>query len=347
MYDYAVYIGRFQPFHLGHASVIEHAQKLAKKVIVVIGSADAADTPKNPFSTPFVRASIQSTFPKVITTSVRDHYYNNMGWMLDVKNKVRAIANKNTEHMLNGYSVCLVGHEKDMTSEYLNWFKNWDFQSVTNFKNFNATDIRKMMFENKWPYIESAVPPEVWDKLQMWGLQGKFDNLVSPKLAELKEEYDFFYKYKKAWEAAPRVPIFQTVDSVVFQSGKVLLVRRGRRPGKGLLALPGGFLDPGERLRFAMIRELLEETQIKVPEKVLRGSIFEEKVFDHPGRSQRGRTITTAFGIKLDDSSPIPKVKGSDDAAKAEWIDIADAMDMYSEFYEDHWHILEYFVNRI
>ena len=54
--------------------------------------------------------------------------------------------------------------------------------------------------------------------------------------------------YKARWRTAPYAPIFCTVDALVQTGGHVLLVRRGGYPGKGLWALPGGFLEPRERL---------------------------------------------------------------------------------------------------
>jgi len=93
-------------------------------------------------------------------------------------------------------------------------------------------------------------------------------------------------------------------------------------------------------LRNAVIRELREETKIKVPEPVLRGSIVKEETFDAPNRSLRGRTITRAFLIQLDDNQALPKVKGHDDAKHAEWISLANFYDMAEEMYEDHYHLV-------
>ena len=50
MYDALVFIGRFQPFHKGHESVVKEALKQAKEVIVVVGSSFEARTLRNPFT---------------------------------------------------------------------------------------------------------------------------------------------------------------------------------------------------------------------------------------------------------------------------------------------------------
>lgn len=90
----------------------------------------------------------------------------------------------------------------------------------------------------------------------------------------------------------------------------------------------------------AAIRELREETRLKIPEKVLRGSIKGNETFDHPERSSRGRTITTAFVFKLDDSEVLPRVRSSDDAKNARWVSFGDFKQMRRVMYEDHYHII-------
>jgi bifunctional NMN adenylyltransferase/nudix hydrolase len=122
-------------------------------------------------------------------------------------------------------------------------------------------------------------------------------------------------------------------------------VKRKFNPGKGLYALPGGFLKQTETLEAGAIRELKEETGIKVHAPILKGHIIESKTFDHPGRSLRGRTITTAFYIKLPDGE-LPEVKGSDDAEVATWLPLMDVLGMEKEFFDDHSHIIRYFLNR-
>lgn len=96
----------------------------------------------------------------------------------------------------------------------------------------------------------------------------------------------------------------------------------------------------------SMLRELREETRLKVPEPVLRGSVKADKVFDHPERSLRGRTITHAYLIELADG-PLPPVKGGDDAAKAKWLPIAQVMEMDEVMFEDHLDIIRYFLGTV
>ena len=54
------------------------------------------------------------------------------------------------------------------------------------------------------------------------------------------------------------------VGVVVVQDGRLLLVRRGVEPGKGLWALPAGYVDAGEDPREAAAREAYEETGLRV-----------------------------------------------------------------------------------
>ena len=50
MYDTAILIGRFEPVHTGHLALLQHALGVAKQVIVIVGSAFQARSPKNPFT---------------------------------------------------------------------------------------------------------------------------------------------------------------------------------------------------------------------------------------------------------------------------------------------------------
>jgi len=166
-----------------------------------------------------------------------------------------------------------------------------------------------------------------------------------PQFAQLVREHQFIRNYRKQWSVAPYAPTFVTVDAVVIHSGHALLIRRGGEPGKGLWALPGGFVEQSEMLEAAVLRELREETQLDVPAAVLRGALKSKEVFDHPERSSRGRTITHAFHFEFP-SGDLPRIAGDDDADLARWVPLGEALEMEEQFYEDHFHILERFLGR-
>lgn len=156
------------------------------------------------------------------------------------------------------------------------------------------------------------------------------------------EDAAFAVQSKKAWEGSPYPPIFVTVDAVVVHLGKVLLVRRAGMPGRGRLALPGGYIDECEPLVDGAVRELVEETRIStasgvISAKTLRGWIAGNQVFDAPFRSILGRVITHAFLFRVP-SELVLSVSGGDDAASAEWHDLANLNPL--EFFEDHFAII-------
>ena len=212
----------------------------------------------------------------------------------------------------------------------------------------SATKVRHTIFcadQGRWEDKRTSVAALAGDLVPVEVLNYLNQFVRSETFAQLRDEFDFIRDYRSAWDNAPYAPIFVTVDAVVVQSAHVLLVERGARPGKGQWALPGGFINPGESLRAACLRELKEETRLKVPLPVLNGSIQNQPVFDDPHRSKRGRTITHAFFIHLPADTTLPKVKGSDDAKKAFWVPLAELNP--AQMYEDHYFIIQRMVGQI
>lgn len=108
-----------------------------------------------------------------------------------------------------------------------------------------------------------------------------------------------------------------TADTVVIAKGEepqVLLVQRGNEPFKGCWAFPGGFMNMDETTEQCAVRELEEETGLKVNEVRQIGA------YSKPDRDPRGRTITVAYLAVIDASVA---VKGQDDAAKAAWFPLS------------------------
>lgn len=334
-FDVLVTIGRFQPFHNGHKAVIDEALKKAKEVIVVVGSSFAARNIRNPFTFEERKEMIKSVYADdhVKVVPVADYPYDDSKWVASVQSAVYAAMSWSADPIRIG----LIGHEKDGSSYYLKIFPTWDSVSVPNIDGINATDIRDIIFNNvsKWKTLVGKMPRNVMDYVGHLSLTAQFDIL--------HKEYKMIQKYKESWKTAPFPPTFMTVDAVVVQSGHVLLVKRGAMPGKGLWALPGGFLNQDERMLDGAIRELKEETKIKVPVPVLKGSIKASQTFDNPHRSQRGRTITQAFYIDLGFDEKLPKVKGSDDAEKAFWVPLNEVVANRDKFFEDHFTMISFF----
>ena len=83
-FDAAVVIGRFQPFHNGHLALIEQALAEAPTVIVILGSAHAARSTKNPFTwrerAQMIRLAAGNRADRIRFVPVRD-YYDDTRWV--------------------------------------------------------------------------------------------------------------------------------------------------------------------------------------------------------------------------------------------------------------------------
>lgn len=335
--DAAVLIGRFQPFHNGHAGLLRQALETAANVVIVLGSSFGSRNAKGPFTWQERAAMIGSTLSeadraRVKFVPMRD-YYDDTRWADAVRAAVAALGYQPSK-------TALIGYFKDASSYYLNHFPQWHMIAVQADSHIDATDVRRIYFEAEdidvsIAVLEDTVPPAVRQYLKAWA--------ALPHYAGLVEEHRFVTKYKAAWKKAPYAPIFATVDAVVRSAGHVLLIRRGGWPGKGQWAVPGGFVEQRERLLQSAIRELAEETKMGVLESTLAGALVDVKVFDHPDRSQRGRTITHAHYFDLKSDS-LPGVEAADDAAEVKWVPIAQLAGMENQFYEDHFHILDSFL---
>lgn len=344
-HDLLVFVGRFQPFHLGHKRVIQLALEQAKRVLVLVGSSYQPRTIKNPFTYDERRTMIENSLEpqeisRVVIRPLHDYLYNDNKWMQEVQKHVE-VTMQSFPDRSSHERIGIIGHDKDDSSWYLKAFPQWEFVEVGHnyVETIDATTIRDMWLSGQSPnfargVLRDSVHSFIFEKFP----KREYDRLV--------REYNCIKENKQQWKGTPYEVQFMTVDAVVVQSGHILLVRRRSAPGEGLWAIPGGYLNSNETFENGMLRELREETKIKVPEPVLKGSIKASKVFDAPGRSLRGRIVTEAFLIELPPGE-LPKVKGSDDAAKAKWIPLADFEKMEDQMFEDHHHIVSYFLGRV
>jgi len=123
-----------------------------------------------------------------------------------------------------------------------------------------------------------------------------------------------------------------TADGIVLKGNEIVLIKRGKEPFKGSYALPGGFLNYGERLEDCAVREILEETGVKTKVVELVG------VYSSPDRDPRGHFVTAVYHLE-----PVGgMLKAGDDAKEAEWV----PLDKLPKFAFDHGKIIQDFLSR-
>jgi bifunctional NMN adenylyltransferase/nudix hydrolase len=342
--DVAVFIGRFQPFHNGHAALLAKALASAPRVVVVIGSAHQASTPRNPFSwrerAEMIRMALpESDRSRVSYLPMRD-YYDDQRWIAAVRKGVEALVAD--VDCPASPSAVVIGHFKDATSDYLRNFSGWPLVSAQRVDSVDASALRGAFFANAREHLEAALaamvdqaPPSTLAFMRTWSALPTFEGLV--------EEWRALRQDKAAWSKAPYPPVFVTVDAIVRCAEHVLLIRRRHAPGKGLYAVPGGFIEQRETAYQSALRELKEETHVSLLDVTMRQSLKACAVFDHPDRSQRGRTITHAHYFDLGDRE-LPEAVAGDDAAAAEWVPIGRLCSVEDRFLDEHFHMIDHFV---
>lgn len=311
MLKLSVIIGRFSGKHAGHDLLIETAFSRSNEVLILLGSANRPRTIKNPWTWQERREALLKDFPNVNVLPINDYKYNDEQWILDVNFTVsKFIKDKGFKDV----QVTLVGHEKPDT-DYLKWFPNWRYFRVESDIVASATIYRNHLYRN----------------------------LPSVYTDEVLEDFEYFEK-ERTWFSSypfPQALNINCADSVVECAGHILLIKRKNAPGRNTWALPGGHKNTNETFLECAIRELLEETNLRVPEKVLRGSIQTSKLFDSPTRGCGipKSTVAYYFKIEKDRDGHIPRVSPKDDALEAKFVPFDQVMNAYKLF-DDHQDII-------
>lgn len=344
-----VFIGRFQPFHEGHLRVLRRALRLGRRVLLLAGSAHTARSPHNPWTfaerMAMIRGALTEDENRRLDIQPLVDLYNDVLWNRQVRRSARTALGIDAavDGSQTAAGVALIGHNKDSSSYYLGMFPDWASESVESHEGLSATPIR----DDFWRDPEAAVsrwrpglPPNVAEFMAAFARTPAFDWLA---------------KEAETYGALDRRQALVTADGVVVQSGHVLLVRRRKRPGQGLLSLPGSFLRPQETFEQALMRELTDGMGLLVTETrprhmavaALRDRVVADEVFDSPFRSQRGKAISRAFLIRLrDDQRGLPKVRNPE-VGESIWVDLDWAESNPAAFFEDHYPVTMALLGRL
>lgn len=312
-----IFIGRFQPVHQGHIHALGIAASQVKTLYILVGSANVCRSIKNPWTYQERVGMLENklhaaSIKNYVLIPMNDYPYSDSQWMTDV----RAVV---SEYKIG--EPILFGHMKE-GNFYLTWFRDWEYRNIESTYNVNATAIRQKMFDTN----DKEMPESV-----------RADYAFYEKEKELFKNYPF-----------PETLNFNCADAVVECQGHILLIKRARAPGMGSWALPGGFRDRKDATFLdCAIRELTEEVNIRVPEKVLRGSIIKTELFDSIKRSYGIPRNTLAVYIRInpdnDGSLPrvSPHVNGVDgvEVMETKWFTLTEALNSVS-LYDDHKSII-------
>lgn len=340
-YDYILYIGRFQPFHNGHLETCKQALKFGKHLLVMIGSMFIAPNIRNPITFQDRRMLIDQCLTQLTGKfeyrysihGLRDYFYsaNDSLWISQIQSILASYGEDK--------KIAIIGHEKDETSYYIQALEKTlgiDFIPVNNTHTANATDLRNVWLNPGMNHDHvkkniKILPENILNFI--------YDKIDKKELKRLRDEWIEVYEGKKKY---PGTSV--AADAIVTCAGFVLVGERKGKVGRGQIAFPGGFISEKDiHLVDTCIRELREETRLKVAEPILRGSVKKSKLYSHKLRDVRGRIVTEVFHIdlKIDPKKGLPLVKADDDFKNARWVPIYWLQQNPQLVFADHWEIFE------
>lgn len=349
-YAQTVFIGRFQIPHRAHAAIISEALQRSDRLLLLVGSCNFTRKVRNPFNFQERVDLIQEMMPdafesgRIVPVPINDYLYRDNAWVEQVQDVIRksGISEGNT---------ALIGCKKDGTSYYLDRFPNLPSIAMPFDDPVNATELRECLFKIALVKEKEALKQDAGGfstveldatmKLQDWADPEIFGSIYSftnkPWFLKLASRWADGQFYRTKTRGNAPFPVKQvTVDSVVVQSGHVLMIERD--DGYEEEALPGGHVEEFQTIDEATIAELRQETNIDVSDtQLMAARRGPPRVFDDPHRSDRGRFITHVTLFKLPDG-PLPAVKAASDAKRAFWKPLSDVDP--SKCFEDHGFII-------
>lgn len=327
-------IGRFSGYHKEHHEHIKRAIQENDKVVILVGSANRRKSIKNPFDFEQRRDCILRNIREegdvahmnVEVYPLNDHP-DDKKWK------------EGATHYVNRYAagnefVTLYGSEKDASSYYIGLFPEYKKSLSVPSSDANATKIREDYFNVHQSMHLLAHNEWLSNSTKRWLGEQKFDE-------SLQAEWEFYKaeKVKFSHYPYPETLNFNCADAVMVWNDEVAMVERKFAPGKGCLAIAGGFKNNNETYLQAAIREAFEETKVDASREEMLRSLVATRIFDSPNRSLGIPRITMAALFDFSWMPEKPKMFADDDAANIVWVKIRDVLSMRN-IYDDHADII-------
>lgn len=324
-----------------HIKMIEQAASDSDILVFAVGSSRNARNMTSPFTfnerkhiLEHIMSSPELREHSYRIVSIEDHPYDGIKWVTNVHSTLYKTLD---ELMLNNYNINVYAFNN--SSRYTKMFPSPTFNVIEHDVTCQYSEVMEDFFIGERELIPSIVRP-LYEYLTD---TSSYHNMV--------KEYMSVIHMKSAWANAPFPPTFVTTDAVVYTKGHILVVNRNSDIGKGLYCLPGGFLSQSDSVNNGIVRNLKKDTNIKVASNILDSNIVNTHVFDDPMRSPRGRILTTAGLIVLDNVSSIdglPRVKNTKgNKTHAQWVSLYDIEKYRSYFFEDHYHIVKFMLSQL
>jgi len=333
-------IGRFQGYHYHHH---EHVRKAALEndiLVVIIGSANARRSIKNPFTAEEriamieanVKADPELNSARIVYRMAFDHPDDKV-WASRVQFLVQDFCASGTR----GNEITLYGSDKDDSTFYLNLFPMWKKALAPATGEFNATKFRSVWF----------------DQSQTIDLLNTLEDVPTPTAYWLEDNWSFNEDLQLEWNAVqkekerfagypfPECLNFCCGDAVIFCHDHVLMGVRKNAPGRNCLALPGGHKNSNETFYDCSVREADEETNIlkSISYSQLARCEIGRKVFDNPKRSlgvAPRLTQAVYFDVsRLYPDGSFPATIAGDDLKETMWVHRSE-IEFHRNIYDDH-----------
>lgn len=330
--QYVVFIGRFEPFHIGHRAIVEEALVKGEHVIVLIGSSFRHRSPKNPWTArereEMIRSSFSSDDNLRLSFSYLEDRYNSALWAEDAKAAVKSIVEGRGDVYANS-SVRIIGREKDGSSYYLNIFPEWSpVLEIHSCDSLSATELRDFLFfggNGGLSLIKANVPFSVYEILKTFQEYSlAFDSLKKDAAISRSE------KFKN------KDHILNMMSLVLKKNNKLFLTKRQELPGLGLLNLPNTLMSDDVDF-IQMVAEIFSKMDVKVTLETLKKSIKKTHVFDEVDRSEYGRILNHAILIDL-------KELENFETSNGHWFDFNQLEKLKEHLFEDDYRTIRHFL---